>query len=344
MSNWIDSKSLYPLTFSPIYQSRIWGGNRMHDVLGREVPAELAPVGESWELSDRDDAMSTVAAGPLAGKTFRDILNHYGTHLTGGKVSPRKPFPLLVKLIDAGERLSLQVHPDESSCARLGGGAEPKTEMWYIISAAKDAKILAGLSPRATKVQLRDRLNSAEVEHLMQVYPSIDGDAYFIPSGTLHAIGAGNLILEIQQSSDTTYRVSDWGRVDADGNSRELHVEKGMASINFTNRTTPRISGVSDAVSHNRKFPIVRNCRYFAVDDLRLRDIWFDDTAASGSCHLISAINRPVRLGRALNAGGDGTSTELAPGETALVPFCYGAYEIQPLKPGGETKVLKTSL
>ena len=344
MSTWIDSKNLYPLTFTPIYQARMWGGTRMHDVLGRKVPVGPAPIGESWELSDRDDAMSTVAAGPLAGKTFREMLNHYGEHLTGGRISPRKPFPLLVKLIDAGERLSLQVHPDEIVCARLGGGAEPKTEMWYIISAARDAKILAGLSPRATQVQLRDRLNSAEVEHLMQAYQSIEGDAYFIPSGTLHAIGAGNLILEIQQSSDTTYRVSDWGRVDADGNSRELHVEKGMASINFTNRTTPRISGVSDAAPHNRKFPIVHNCRHFAVDDLRLRDLWFDDTASSGSCHLISAINHPVRIGRGLNAGGDDTSTELVPGETALVPFCYGAYEIQPLDPHGETKVLKTTL
>ncbi len=342
MSNWINYRQLYPLTFTPIYQQRIWGGTRMHDVLGRDVPVGTGPVGESWELSDREDAMSVVAAGALEGKTFRELLDHYGVHLTGGKVPAHGRFPLLVKLIDAGDRLSLQVHPDERSCSSLGGGAEPKTEMWYIVAAARDAKILAGLSPRATKVQLRDKLNSAEVESLMQIYPSIEGDAYFIPSGTLHAIGAGNLILEIQQSSDTTYRVSDWGRVDENGASRELHVEKGMASINFTNRTTPRISGVSDAASHNRKFSIVRNCRHFTVDDLRLQDAWFDDTAPSGSCHLISAINRPVRIGRGHGAGGE--LTELRPGETALIPFCYGAYELLPLDLDGETKVLKTSL
>ena len=165
------------------------------------------------------------------------------------------------------------------------------------------------------------------------------GDAYFISSGTLHAIGGGNLILEIQQNSDTTYRVSDWGRVDANGKSRQLHVELGMRSINFMNRTSPRIAGVAGTAQHNRKVDVVNMCPFFSVADLRLVSKWNDDTTPSGSFHLISAINAPVRVGRAE----DDRTVELAAGETALVPAGFGAYVIEPLAEG-ECAVVKTTL
>ncbi len=341
MPEWPDAALLSPLKFLPIYQERIWGGTLMPEVLGREVPAGAAPVGESWELSDRDGAVSVVACGVLEGASLRELTARYGTALLGRKTRPDGRFPLLVKLIDAGDRLSLQVHPDEQAAQRIGGGAEPKTEMWYIIAACRGANILAGLSPRATRLQLNDRLSSPEVEQLLQVYPSQPGDAYFIPAGTLHAIGGGNLILEIQQNSDTTYRISDWGRVDAAGHSRELHVEKGMMAIDFMNRSSPRIAGVSDEVAHNRKFSIVDRCRYFKVDDLRLVTVWHDDTNATGSFHLLSAVNRPVRIGKGPLA--EERSLELQAGETALIPFAYGAYSVRPLA-AGETAVVKTSL
>jgi mannose-6-phosphate isomerase len=258
----------------------------------------------------------------------------------GSKAPDQERFPLLVKLLDAGDRLSLQVHPDEEACREIGNGAEPKTEMWYIMAARKDAKILAGLQGKATKQQLVAQMSSPAVEELLQVYSSQPGDAYFITSGTLHAIGGGNLILEIQQNSDTTYRVSDWGRVDANGKSRELHVDVGIRSINFMNRTTPRIAGVSGTASHNRKYDVVTTCPFFAVYDLRLVSTWNDDTSNGGSFHLICAVNGSVIAGK---TGDESRSVRLEAGESCLIPACFGKYEITPVNPG-ETTVVKTTL
>lgn len=340
MPEWPDASQLPPMKFRPIYRRRIWGGALMHEALGRSVPSGDPPVGESWELVDREGAESVVAGGQFDGASLHELLTRYGASILGRKVGPGSRFPLMVKLIDAGDRLSLQVHPDDLSVQRTGEG-EAKTEMWYIVAAVKGAVIMAGLSSRATRLQLKDRLNSPDVEQLLQVYPSQPGDAYFIPAGTLHAIGGGNLVLEIQQSSDTTYRLSDWGRTDDSGVSRELHVEKGMAAIDFMNRSSPRIAGVSGEALHNRKFAIVDRCRHFKVDDLRLVTLWHDDTAAAGSFHLLSAVNKPVRVGKGASA--DECSLDLQPGETALVPFVYGAYSVRPLA-DGETVMVKTSL
>ncbi len=334
------AEQLYPLKFAPLYMMRMWGGNQLGEVLQRDVPRGDQPIGESWELVDRPDEQSVVVNGELAGKTLQELVRLYGDNLVGPKAQHAGRFPLLVKLIDAGERLSLQVHPEEATCRELGNGAEPKTEMWYIIAARKGAKILAGLSPRTTRVQLTELLNSPEVENLLQVYPSQPGDAYFITSGTLHAIGGGNLILEIQQNSDTTYRVSDWGRVDQYGRPRELHVEQGLKSINFMNRTSPRIAGASDVAAHNRKFPLVNQCRFFQVDVLLLVDTWYDDTVVSGSFHLVSAINGEIKL---VGLGEKAPELILQAGETALVPYAFGKYCIIPLSEG-EVRVVRTTL
>ncbi len=333
------NRELYPLTFEPIYKSRIWGGTQLSDVLHRDLPESTEPIGEAWEIVDRDEAQSVVKNGPLAGKTLAELVKRFGSQLIGRKNGvDTTRFPLLVKMIDAGDRLSLQVHPDERACARLGEGAEPKTEMWYLVSSRPGARILAGLDSRATRQQLIETLNSSEVENYLQVYPSQAGDAYFITSGTLHAIDAGNLILEIQQNSDTTYRASDWGRVDSNGQSRELHVEKALASIDFMNRTSPRIPGVVGEVPYNRKYPVVNRCRFFSVDSLHLIQPWRDNTDAE-SFHLISAINRPVGIGRE----GQAPDVVLAIGETALLPAAYGSYVITPTEEG-QTNVVKCTL
>lgn len=332
-----DAAQLYPLIFKPIYQERIWGGTLMQEVLGRDLPETKQPIGESWEISDREGAESVVANGVLEGRTLQELLAYYGTALTGGRERFAR-FPLLVKLIDAGERLSLQVHPDEVTCRSLGEGAEPKTEMWYIIAARRNGCILAGLDPRATLVQTKELLHSPEVEQMLRKHPSVPGDGYFIPSGTLHAIGAGNLILEIQQNSDTTYRLSDWGRVDADGKARELHVEKGLMSVHFTDRSNPRIAGVSDKAAHNRKFPLVKQCRHFTVDDLRLTGTWHDSTQ-NGSFHLLSCVGGEVRIVLA-----NGAETRLLMGETALIPYACGSYRIIPDDMDGTAAVIRTTL
>ena len=333
----IDTTKLYPLKFQPLYMERIWGGTLMSEHFGRTLPEHRDPIGESWELVDREDAASIVSEGELKEWSLHEIFQHYGTSFAGKAAAKFERFPLLVKLIDAGEKLSLQVHPDEKACAELGNGAEPKTEMWYVVAARKDAKILAGLSPRATQLQIMEKLDSNEIEDQLQIYSAFPGDAFFIQSGTLHAIGAGNLILEIQQNSDTTYRISDWGRVGSDGKPRQLHREAGLKSICFTNRTTPRIPGVSGKAEFNRKFDIITRCPFFKVTDLRLTAEWLDDTAAGESFHLISAVKGKIQLGR------DERIATLEPGESAIVPACFGAYTITPLS-GDECVVLKTTL
>ena len=333
----IDTSELYPLKFNPVYMERIWGGTLMSEHLNRQLPEHSDPIGEAWELVDRDGEESVVSNGVLAGATLSELVKYYRGALLGSDGVRFERFPLLVKLIDAGERLSLQVHPDENACAQLGNGAEPKTEMWYVIAARKNAKILAGLNPRSTRLQIMEKLDSPEVETLLQVYPSLPGDAYFIQSGTLHAIGAGNLILEIQQNSDTTYRISDWGRVGSDGKPRQLHRDAGLKSICFTNRTTPRIAGVSVSTAFNRKFEVVKLCPYFKVADLRLVSPWVDDTSPGNSFHLLSAVHGRVQVGR------DTRVATLLPGESALVPACFGAYTVTPLDEG-ETVVVKTTL
>ncbi len=334
----LDAAKLYPLKFQPVYMERVWGGTMMREVLGRQLPESKLPIGEAWELVDREGEQSVVANGELAGATLNELVSHYRSMLVGRLGGRSERFPLIVKLIDAGERLSLQVHPDESACREIGNGAEPKTEMWYIISARPGARILAGLDGRATKIRLKDVLDSpSEVESMLQIYSSQPGDAYYIASGTLHAIGAGNLILEIQQNSDTTYRVNDWGRVDSNGKPRELHKEAGLKSINFTNRTSPRIAGVVGETPFNRKFDVVKMCPFFQVTDLRLRSVWNDTTAPGDTFHLLSAVKGEVLVGR------DERSVAVKAGETVLVPAGFGSYSITPLE-NSDATVVKTTL
>jgi len=332
----IDKNQLYPIIFEPIYMGRMWGGKKMGPVLQRQVPALAEPVGESWELVDRDGEQSVIANGPLQGMTITRLIETYGKDIIASSFQGKR-FPLMVKIIDAGKRLSLQVHPDSEACAELGNGAEPKTEMWYVISADRGAKIMAGIKPNSTKRQIIDSMATPDVEKYLQVFDAKTGDAYFIASGKIHAIGAGCLLLEIQQNSDTTYRVSDWGRVDNNGKSRELHVEKALKSINFTDRTPSRITGVSDTVAHNRKFPIIKHCPFFHVDDLRLVETWRDSTGETGSFHLLTPINQPVTIGR------DEFMTKVPPGATCFIPATFGVYSIT-LDTDQETTVVRTTL
>lgn len=331
----MNNNQLYPLSFIPLYKERIWGGNALETVLSRTLPDHNDPIGEAWELVDRDGDQSCVESGPLAGKTLGELVKSFGSSLLGSSCKNCDRFPLLVKLIDAKERLSLQVHPDKNACAIIGNGAEPKTEMWYIISAGPAGQILAGLSSRATKISLVDRLESGNhLEELLQTYASKPGDAFFIPSGTIHAIGQDNLLLEIQQNSDTTYRLSDWGRLDSNGNPRQLHIQNGIKSIDFTNKVSTRIAGAVDTASHNRKFETVI-CPYFQVFDLRLAGPWEDKT--SNSFHLLSAINGPVKI------TWQDQIFKLTTGRTMLIPASCGNYTIQPDNIPNVT-VIKTTL
>lgn len=331
----LSEEQLYPLLFKPIYKEIMWGGKLMKKYLKRDIPKTRTPVAEAWEISDRKDAESEIENGPLAGMTIDKLIKKYGKYFVGSSHKPGDRFPLLVKLIDAGKRLSLQVHPDEAACQKIKG-AEPKTEMWYIIAAEPQGKIIAGLKPNCTQRQFVENIESSEVEHYLQTFTSVPGDAYFISSGRVHAIDAGNLLLEIQQNSNTTYRISDWGRVGADGKSRELHVEQALQCINFADRSSPRITGVSGTTSHNRKFPIINRCPFFQVDDLRLVTNLQDSTDGA-SFHMLTAINAPVKI------EGHTGETILDKGRTCVIPANYGKYVIK-TKGNQETTVIKTSL
>lgn len=332
----IEKEQLYPLLFEPVYKQVIWGGNKLSAVLNRPIPDDVGPIGESWEICDRPDVETLVLNGSLAGISLHQLVVEYGRNFVGANFSGGR-FPLLVKLIDAGKRLSLQVHPSEAVCAKLRDGSQPKTEMWYIINTEPGSLIFAGMKSSATRQQFLDNLDSSDIENLLQVFDSIPGDAYFINAGRVHAIGAGNLLLEVQQNSDTTFRISDWGRSDENGKPRELHVEKALESIDFMDRTVPRISGASNIAEHNRKYPMINRCPFFRTDDLKLVEDWRDSTFSTRSFHILTAINAPVAIENSK------FRTDVPVGCSCLIPACFGNYSIV-VQPGITSTVVKTTL
>ena len=221
----------YPLTFQPIFKERVWGGRELERLYGKKLPPG-APIGESWEISDRPGDASVVTNGPLAGKDLRWLMQHHATELLGGaRPATENRFPLLCKIIDAREKLSLQVHPPAARAAELGG--EPKTELWFIADAAPGTELYVGLKNGVTRAEFEKKIQDGSVAECFYRLPVQTGDAMFLPSGRVHAIGAGLVIFEIQQNSDTTYRVFDWNRAGLDGKPRELHVAESLASIDF---------------------------------------------------------------------------------------------------------------
>lgn len=223
--------NLYPLKFKPIFKERIWGGQQLRNAFGKELPADIK-IGESWELADLPEDKSEIVNGPLTGKTIDQVIAEFGINITGN-VDYQPPFPLLIKILDAQDDLSVQVHPDAETC-KLTGKGDPKTECWYILDAKPGAVIYKGLIPGTTKDQFEKAIEDGTCSDYLIKVPVQIGECHFLPSGTCHAIGAGLLIAEIQQPSDTTYRVFDWNRVDPQtGQGRQLHVEDALESIHF---------------------------------------------------------------------------------------------------------------
>ena len=221
---------LYPLQFRPIFQERIWGGRNLSRLYGKELPPEK-PIGESWEISDRPEAQSVVLNGPLAGKTLHELMREHGKDIMGEARALHGRFPLLVKILDAREKLSLQVHPPAGKAKAMGG--EPKTEMWYITHAEPKAALFVGLKRGVTRQEFERKIEDGSVADCFHKIDVAAGESMFFPSGRVHAIGGGLVIFEIQQNSDTTYRVFDWNRVDAQGKPRPLHVKESLECIDF---------------------------------------------------------------------------------------------------------------
>jgi mannose-6-phosphate isomerase len=238
----------------------VWGGRTLERLYGKALPPDV-PIGESWEVSDRPGDESVIANGPLAGRTLRWLMEEHGADLLGAATpAPGNRFPLLCKILDAREKLSLQVHPPGD--AQLG---DPKTEMWYVAAAEPGAQLYVGLKRGVTREQFEGGIRNGTVAECFHRIPVRAGDTMFLPSGRVHAIGAGLVIFEIQQNSDTTFRVFDWNRAGLDGRPRELHVEESLASIDFEDFEPALVDAGEQSSGRFRVKPLVLDA-LFNVD------------------------------------------------------------------------------
>jgi mannose-6-phosphate isomerase len=314
---------LYPLRFEPIYQYRLWGGRRLSNLLSAPLPGN-GPIGEAWLLSDRDDHQSQVANGPLRGQTIGELMEEFRGQLMG-KLAPRfRRFPLLLKFLDAHELLSVQVHPSDAHPELLPPGETGKTEAWVVIEANQGSRIYAGLKPGTTADDLRHSLaDGTIVDHLVNIAPR-SGDAVFIPAGTVHTLGGGVVVFEVQQNSDVTFRLYDWGHVDAKtGQPRPLQVDRALASIDFRESTgglaTPFVV-TTTPVERERLF----DCDHFLLWRLR-----------GESSFGIGAAEMP-RVLICIDGSGwlesDGTAYGVDKGQVWLLPAVAGACVLHPNK------------
>ena len=259
---------LYPLRFAPIYEYRLWGGRRFADLLSAPLPGD-GPIGEAWILSDRDDHMSHVTNGPLKGRTIGELREQFPEPLMGKLARHFPRFPLLLKFLDAHEMLSVQVHPTAMNTDLLPAGETAKSEAWVVLEAAANSRIYAGLKPATTADNLRQALTNGTVADRLAYFTPKPGDAVFIPAGTVHTLGDDVVVFEIQQNSDVTFRLYDWGHVDAKtGKPRELEVAQALACIDFADGTGGRKAPVVEAtmpLGRERLF----QCEYFWLWRLR---------------------------------------------------------------------------
>ena len=313
---------LYPVCFStPFLKDRVWGGRELERLYAKKLPAGK-PIGESWEISDRPGDASVIANGPLAGKDLRWLMEHHAAEILGGaKPAAAGRFPLLCKILDAREKLSLQVHPPASKAAELKG--EPKTEMWFIADAAPDASLYVGLKRGVTRADFEEKIADGSVADCFHRIPVKTGDAMFLPSGRVHAIGDGLVIFEIQQNSDTTYRVFDWNRVGLDGQPRELHVAQSLASIDF-NDFEPKLVETKFRNGPNFKFRHLVQDPLFNVHEMTVETAEFI-LLGKHQMRIIALIK-----GTAEVLGGDSEiSVGLQPGQFCLIPACLENVEIK---------------
>jgi len=312
------NKVTTPLIFEPIFIERIWGGRRLESEFHKKLPLQKR-IGESWEIVDRPGAQSVVADGSLCGKTLHELWTQHRREIFGDLAdTPR--FPLLIKILDAQEELSLQVHPPENLARSLGG--EPKSEFWYVVAADPDAELLLGFREPITRRRLEERLGDGTViDHVHRIRVQA-GDAVFLPAGRVHAVGAGNLIIEIQQNSDTTYRVFDWNRTDpATGSKRDLHVEQAIQCIDFKDVQPKLIQSEGELLISHNLFEI----RRWNLDGAR-------EAAPLGQFVIVCCLTGNLSCARA----------KLAPGEFFLIPAHLEDRQLKPLAP--DTSLLRATL
>lgn len=241
-----------PLFFDCIPFARIWGGRQIEQQFGRPLPNDGLAYGESWEISDRPEFVSTVTEGKWKGHSLHDLWVNHQEELFGKGYGHLPAFPLLCKILDANDKLSIQVHPPASIARELGG--DSKTEAWYVAESAPDAELYAGWVKEVTSNEIEAAITSGTLEKLIHVLTPRRGESLFLPSGRVHALGAGLVIFEIQENSDTTYRLYDWNRTDDQGNPRELHIEKGIQSLTLSDIQPEMRPNIPGELVHSREF------------------------------------------------------------------------------------------
>ena len=307
---------LYPLKFSPILKDKIWGGNKLKNILNK--PSQSNHVGESWEISDVDNDISMVNNGSLKGKTLRDLLELYTSDLVGDKNYELfgNKFPLLIKFIDAKEDLSIQLHPNNELAAKRHNSFG-KTEMWYVMQADKEAKLIVGFNKKMTPELYLQHLNDHTLPDILNMHEVKEGDTFFIEVGRVHAIGAGVMLAEIQQTSDITYRVYDWDRVDDQGNPRELHNDLAIDAIDFEMENDYKVN--YDRTSNQSN--IMVDCPYFTTNYIEVDQILNkSNTFDSFIIYICVAGDAEITAGH--------TKVALSTGETVLLPAELRSYQI----------------
>jgi len=309
-----------PIFLSPVPVERVWGGTRLADLLGKPLPADKV-IGESWELSDRKDVQSTVEGGAFDGRPLRELMERYPHELLGEALAKRNPprFPLLIKYIDAGKDLSVQVHPDDDGCKRLGVEDRGKTECWVVMHAEPGSRINRGLAKGVTRAGFEEALSADRVEEALHFVDARPGDVLAIPPGMVHAIGKGIVLAEIQQNSDVTFRVYDYKRVGLDGKPRALHVAESLAAIAFgappsgffeEDLSADVVGNVFDSVPPGEQKTFLRG-RYF---DLRVARV------AAGTSWQPGGHGSAATVVMNLRGAGDVNGRSLEAGRTILLP------------------------
>jgi mannose-6-phosphate isomerase len=311
--------ALHPLHFRPVYRDYLWGGRRLAEVYHRELP--LGVIAESWEISDRPEGMSVVDRGPWSGRSLHDLVETLGPALIGS-AAPLGRFPLLIKVIDAAARTSVQVHPDETTAAWLGG--EPKTEIWYALHGPARQRVFAGLRAGVDRRAFEAGMRGGAFEPLLQPVELAPGEALLVPGGRVHVIDAGCLLLEVQQNSDTTLRVFDWERTGPDGSPRPLHLAQALETIRWNDPPAevarPRLVGQR---GRNARWEILAGA-HFHVERLALGEAAREEHDGR-SFHALF-----VERGR-IDVLGGGETLTLEPGESGLIPAGLSEYCLQPL-------------
>lgn len=312
---------LPPLTFQPILKRIRWGGRRLGTLLHKQI-GQACDYAESWEIADHADGQSLVDGGPLAGQSLTSLIRTHRQDLLGSKSSVTQ-FPLLIKFLDAHDWLSLQVHPDDRLAKKFNPSENGKTEAWVILDSQTDSQIAAGLKTGVTPEQLRQALVDGAIENCLNLISVQPGDCVFVPAGTVHALGPGIVLAEIQQQSNLTFRLFDWGRLDASGKPRTVHVEESLACTDFNRGPVFAVQPVQLCDSH--PFEELVRCEHFVIR----RHRFLDPIRISTDERFRILISLS---GNAVVKSKHGTA-QLPMGTTVLLPACSGVTQIIPMSP-----------